>query len=89
MNERDLTVKVQRAITDAAAEQPGLITIGPIQATRGWGEILFVRVQAQLRGGLSQEMKEVMEVMEGRFRAAVHEALDGDRTSVSVTWNNY
>lgn len=83
MNERDLTVKVQRAIADAAAEQPGLITIGPIQATRGWGEILFVRVQAQLRGGPSQE---VQQVMEGRFQAAVREALDGDRSSVSVTW---
>ncbi|MGA2930834.1 MAG: hypothetical protein ABSE98_01960 [Acidimicrobiales bacterium] len=86
MNERELAMKVQRAIADAAAEQPGLITIGPIQSTRGWGDILFVRVQAQLRDGPSPE---VQEVMEGRFQAAVREALDGDRCSVSVTWNGY
>jgi len=85
MIERDLTAKVQRAITGAAAEQPGLITIGPIQAIRGWGDILFVRVQAQLRDGPSPEVREVME---RRFQTAVRDALDGDRSSVSVTWNS-
>ncbi len=85
MNERELAVEVRRAIAAAADEEPGLITVGAIQATRGWGDILFVRVQAQLPGAPSPE---VQERMERRFRAAVREALDGDRSSVSVTWNS-
>jgi hypothetical protein len=88
MIERDLTAKVQRAITGAAAEQPGLITIGPIQATRGWGDILFVRVQAHLRDRPSHEVRHLQEALERRFHTAVRDALEGDRTSVSVIWDS-
>jgi hypothetical protein len=88
MTDRDLTVTVQQAITDAAVGEPGL-SVGPIHATRGWGGILFVRVQAQLRGLPSHEVRGIQEALERRFHAAVRQALEGDRSSVSVTWNGY
>jgi len=84
MNERALTATVHQAIAAAAADQPGL-AVGSIQATRGWGDILFVRVQVRLRGGPSAE---VQAAMEHRFQTAVREALDGERSTVSVTWTS-
>jgi len=88
MSDHVLMMKVNRAITAASAHHPGL-AIRSVQATRGWGDILFVRVQAQLRGWPSHEVRETQEALERRFHAAVRQALEGDRSSVSVTWNGY
>ncbi|MGO8824476.1 MAG: hypothetical protein ACLQU9_04480 [Acidimicrobiales bacterium] len=82
MNVRELA-EIRRAIASAAAGEPELVRIGPIEATRGWGDILFVRVQAQLRGPPSAEMQEEVE---RRFQAALRETFDGDRCAVSVRW---
>ena len=85
MSDHVLTAKLRQAVTAVAEGQPGLVILGPIQVTRGWGDILFVRVYAQLEGISSRDAREVVE---HRFQAAVRQALDGNRTSVSVTWSN-
>lgn len=79
MSEREITALVHRAITHAASEQLA-VAIRSIHVTRGWGEILFVKVQARLADRSAREQ------MEQRFAAAVREALNGQRTSVSVSW---
>ncbi|MGO9028288.1 MAG: hypothetical protein ACLQOZ_06635 [Acidimicrobiales bacterium] len=86
MNDGDLTMRARNAIMDVAADQAGL-AVGPIQAVRGWGEILFVRVHAHLRGWPSHEARDVQELLQHRFQEAVREALDGDRCTVSVIWS--
>jgi hypothetical protein len=84
MNDHVLTAKLRQAVTAVAEGQLGLVILGPIHVTRGWGDILFVRVYAQLQG----TSPDAREIVEHRFQAAVREALDGNRTSVSVTWSN-
>jgi hypothetical protein len=85
MSGRELTAKLQQAVTAAVDGQPGL-AVGPIQATRGWGDVLFVRVQAHLRGVPSDELHHLCEMLEHRLQTAVRDALGKDRTSLSVTW---
>jgi hypothetical protein len=79
--EREFTAAVHRAISAASADHPGL-TVGSVQVTRGWGDILFVRVRARMPGARSAQ-----EAVEDALRAGVREALDGQRTAVSVTWS--
>ena len=83
MSELELTAEVHRAIVAVAAEQLGLITVESIEAVRGWGGILFVRVHARQRGAPDPD---VQEAMHHRFRTAVHAVMDGDRSDVNVTW---
>jgi hypothetical protein len=82
MNVRELA-EIRRAIASAVAGEPELVGIGPIEATRGWGDILFVKVQARLRGPSSAEVREEVE---HRFQTALRETFDGDRCAVSVRW---
>jgi len=81
VDEREFTPKVHRAITAASANRPGL-AIRSVQVTRGWGNILFVRVQARMPGARSAQ-----EAVEDALRAGVRDALDGERSAVSVTWS--
>ncbi len=81
MNEREITTLVHGTITRVASEQPGL-TIFSIQAQRGWGDILFVRIRASLAD------RSACEQMEQRFASAVRHELVGQRTSVAVSWSD-
>ena len=81
MNDHELTAKVHRAITAASADQPGL-AIRSVHVTRGWGNILFVRVRARMPAPRSAQ-----EAVEDALREGVHVALDGERSAVSVTWS--
>jgi hypothetical protein len=81
MSDHILMMKVDRAITAAAAHHPGL-AIRSVQATRGWGDILFVRVQARMPGARSAQ-----EAVEHSLHASVRDALEGQRSAVSVTWS--
>ena len=77
-----LTAKVHRAHQRRrSADHPGL-AIGSVQVTRGWGDILFVRVRARMPGVRSDQ-----EAVEDALRTGVREALDGQRSAVSVTWS--
>ncbi len=78
--DRESTAAVHRAISAASADHPGL-AIGSVQVTKGWGDILFVRVRARLPGVRSDQ-----EAVEDALRTGVREALDGQRSAVSVTW---
>ena len=80
MNDQELTARVHRAITAASADQPGL-SIRSVQITRGWGDILFVRVRARMKA-----TRPIQEAVEAALRTSVREALDGSRSAVSVTW---
>ena len=82
MSDHVLTVKVHRAITAASAHHPGL-AIRSVQATRGWGDILFVRVQARMPGYPARPGGR--RACAARF--GVRDALDGQRSAVSVTWS--
>ena len=77
----ELMMKVHRAITAVNAHHPGL-AIRSVQATPGWGDILFVRVQARMPAARSAQ-----EAVERALHTAVREALEGQRTAVSVTWS--
>ncbi len=74
-------MKVHRAITATTAHHPGL-AVRSVQANRGWGDIVFVRVQARMPGTRSDQ-----EAVEDALRTGVREALDGQRSAVSVTWS--
>jgi len=71
---------VSRVITEVAEEEQGL-KIESVHLTRGWGNIIFVRVHARLSGRLAQEK------LERAWRDAVREVLAGRRSTVSVTWS--
>jgi hypothetical protein len=77
----ELMMKVHRAITATTANHPGL-AVRSVQATPGWGDIVFVRVQARMPGARSAQ-----EAVEHALHAAVRDALDGKRSAVSVTWS--
>jgi hypothetical protein len=74
-------MKVHRAITATSAQHPGL-AIRSVQVTKGWGDIHFVRVHARMPGARSAQ-----EAVEHALHAAVRDALNGQRTAVSVTWS--
>ncbi len=80
MNDRELTARVQQAITGVAERQPNL-RIQSTHLTRGWGDIVFVRIHARLSGRPEQEE------VEHAFGHAVRAALEGQRSAVSVTWS--
>ena len=82
MDDHELTVKVHRAITAASADQPGL-SIRSVQFGLGWGDILFVRVRARMPA-----TRPAQEAVEDALRRGVREALDGQRSAVSVTWTD-
>jgi hypothetical protein len=65
----------------ASADQPGL-AIRSVQITRGWGDILFVRVRARMPAA-----RPAQEAVEDALRTGVRHALDGQRSAVSVTWS--
>ena len=79
MTEREIITLVHRTIAHAASDQSGLI-IGAIEVNLGWGDIFFVRVKARLADQSAREQ------LEQRLASAVREALEGQRTSVSVSW---
>jgi len=81
VNDHDLTAKVHRAITAAAADHPGLL-IRSVQVTQGWGDIHFVRVRARMPA-----TRPTQEAVEDALRRGVRDALDGLRSAVSVTWS--
>ena len=80
MNDHALTALVHRAITAASVDHPGLV-IRSVQITRGWGDIHFVRVRARMPATRSAH-----EAVEDALRKGVRDALDGQRSAVSVTW---
>jgi hypothetical protein len=82
VNDQELTATVDRAITAASADQPGL-AIRSVQVTRGWGDILFVRVRARMPAPRSAQ-----EAVEDALRTGVHDVLGAERSAVSVTWSS-
>jgi len=80
VTDREFTARAQQAITEVAGREPNL-KIESVHLTRGWGDILFVRVHARLSGRSAQEH------VEHAFLEAVREALPGQRSTVSVTWS--
>ena len=78
-SDREVKLLVHRAIADATSDQVG-ITVGSIQVSRGWGDILFVKVQARMRDRSAQAE------MEQRILTSIGEALKGQRSAASVTW---
>jgi len=79
VSDHELTARVHRALTAASAGQPGL-AVRSVHVSRGWGEILFVRIHARMRGSGHQTAEDTL-------RGAVQEALEGERSSVSVSWS--
>ena len=80
LNDHVLGAKVHRAIRAASVDHPGLV-IRSVQITRGWGDITFVHVRARLPGTRAAE-----EAVEAALRNGVRDALEGLRSTVSVTW---
>jgi len=81
VHDHEVKAYVHRAIAAVSADKPGL-SIRSVQITQGWGDILFVRVRARMPG-----TRPGQEAVEDALRAGVRNALDGQRTAVSVTWS--
>ena len=73
---------MHRVVGATTADHPGL-TIRSVQVTLGWGDVLFVRVQARLPAAT----RSAREAVEDGLRTRVRDALAGQRSAVSVTWN--
>jgi hypothetical protein len=79
MSDPVLAALVQHAISQVTDSEPGLV-IATTRVTRGWGDIVFVRIHARSRGHRDPEEAEA------RLREAVDRTLAPERTSISVDW---
>ncbi len=82
LSDAELATRLRREIAAYAARHPEL-HVHSVEVTRGWGDVLFVRISVVLRDGSAGE-----EELEQQIRAVADDVLASERHTVAVRWRD-